>query len=166
MFGLTPLETLRYHPSGSFYRFLSGSFESFRVLSGSFESFRVLSGSFGSFRVLSGSFEFFRVFSNPFGSFRVLSGAFGYFRFLSDSFGFFRVFSRFPHGLIVIALFFTNANQEVTVLSDLFSNSNFEHENIVIYHLLYNLGKMQDTIRIRSLLSSFILFLSSLLCKI
>ena len=154
--------------SGSFgsFRVLSGPIEFFQVLSGFFESFRVLSGFSGSFRILSGSFGCFRVLSDPFESFQVLSGPFALFRVFSDPFGSFRVFSRFLPGLIVIAFCFTNPNQEVTVLNYLLSNSNFEHENIVIYHLLYNLGKMQETIHIRSLLSSFLLFLSPLLCKI
>ena len=125
-----------------------------------FGSFRVFSDPFGSFRALSGAFGSFRILSSPFGSFRVLSGSFGCFRIFSDRFESFRVFSRFLHCLIAITLLFTNPNQEVTVSSEFFRNNNFENENIVIYHLIYDMGKMQETIHIRSLLSSFLLFIS------
>ena len=64
----------------------------------------------------------------------------------------------FLNGLIAIAHFFTNQNQEVTVLNDLSSNNSFEHENIVVSHLLYDMGKMQETIYISG--RYYILFFS------
>ena len=44
--------------------------------------------------------------------------------------------------ILAIAHFFTYPNQEVTLSNDFSSNNNFQNENIVVSHLLYDINKM------------------------